>query len=142
MQMCMPSIQLATRASDQADGQCGVGHHSLPVAEGLGSCRQLSLQVNMLHPDTLKILWKGYVNQLALSLMELDGTNRATARDRVAQLSQEACALLLRFAAANAHGFKTLSASHLEEARSEPPAWSVDHAVESPAECQASEGAI
>ena len=86
--------------------------------------RQRSLQVNMLHPDTLKILWKGYMNQLALSLLELDGINRAAARERAAQLSQEASELLLRFAAANPHGFKTLSASHLEDPRSEPPAWS------------------
>ncbi|KAK9844570.1 hypothetical protein WJX74_004153 [Apatococcus lobatus] len=72
-------------------------------------------QVNTLQPDTLKILWKAYVNQLALSLMELEGGNGATAGARLAQLTQEACDLLLRFAAANPHGFKTLSACHLED---------------------------
>ena len=78
--------------------------------------------MNTLQPDTLKILWKGYVNQLALSLMELEGGNGATAATRLAQLALEACALLLRFAAANPLGFKSLSASQLEDPRSHPHA--------------------
>ena len=76
------------------------------------------LQVNTLQPDTLKILWKGYVNQLALSLMELEGGNGPMAGRRLAQLALEACALLLRFAAANPIGFKSLSACQLEDPRS------------------------
>ncbi len=91
-------------------------------------------QVGMLQLDSLKLLWKEYVNKLALCLMDLEGAAGGLAQDRLTQLSLEACTLLLRFAVANPTGFRTVASTHLEDSRCAKPCFKTTTA--SPASCK------